>query len=658
MPSRSVEAYMSQWSIGVTLLLRLLSAGSAAAQPTVLSAAQKARDRAAAPAVERLLKVHGNDGAILSPDGKTFAFRSDRNGSQELFIADVSRPAAPPRLLVAGPERVASAAFTPDGKAVLFRRDTGADEHFHIWRVNLDGTGLVDLTPAPPLWRDTPMLPRGRADVMVYSARKPDALATSIYVQPLTAGAAARRVATDQGVGTIVDVSPDGSGALFVREAPTGGYDLVEIDLQKGSTRLVSPGHGAMATTGAYSADGRTIFLAHDGGIESHVLVALERDTLRARATYRQTLPASAHVSTVAVSPKGERLAITVSAGNRSFVRILDAHTLRVASEVQAPVGVVGAHFTTELPVALTQQVFAADGAHFVVSLSSPAVPDDVFLVETSTGNMRPLRVEPRGDAGAVEASIEHVTAHDGLVIPLNVYLPARRDKKKLGVIVSFHGGPEGVTPFVWSNWTRVFTQAGYAYVAPNIRGSSGFGAAYQQADDKEKRWNALRDVASVNQWLRRQSWCDPDRLVVYGSSFGGYVVLMALATQPALWKAGVDLAGVTDLTELVKGGPTRYVAELGDAQKDAELLRALSPLDERNGGKIVAPLFVYHGQNDSHVPRAQADAMVSALRRRNVPVEYMVAMNEGHTVSRRENEIEFLTRVLRFLDEANRARR
>jgi len=171
-------------------------------------------------------------------------------------------------------------------------------------------------------------------------------------------------------------------------------------------------------------------------------------------------------------------------------------------------------------------------------------------------------------------------------------------------------------------------------------------------ADNREKRANVLKDMETINAWVKAQPWCDANRVIVFGGSYGGYVTLMALTRQPTLWRAGVDLFGVVNLKTFLRSTDqmirTVFVDEFGDLEKDAALLDEFSP--SRDFDKIVAPLFVYAGQNDPRVPRSESDQVVLALRQRNVPVEYMVAPNEGHSIDRRANKIELMTRVVRFL--------
>jgi dipeptidyl aminopeptidase/acylaminoacyl peptidase len=282
------------------------------------------------------------------------------------------------------------------------------------------------------------------------------------------------------------------------------------------------------------------------------------------------------------------------------------------------------------------------------------------FAVDAETGTVAPLRADPRpglAKLAPIESSIEHVAAFDGLSIPINQYLPKREAGKKLPTIVIFHGGPSSSYAVRWNPYARFFLSLGYAVLEPNVRGSTGFGHAYEHADDREKRADWLQDLATVNAWTKRQPWCDAERVVVWGQSYGGYTTLMALTRQPSAWRAGVDLYGPADMKQFLlstdAGIRAFFVGEFGDVDKDAALLEEFSPM--RDVDKIVRPLFVYAGAHDPRVPLAEDETIVKALRARKVPVEFMVAANEGHTVDRRETKIELLTRTARFLEDALR---
>jgi dipeptidyl aminopeptidase/acylaminoacyl peptidase len=612
-------------------------------EPTVLTDEQKKRDEALAQRIAPFVDAFSNVDAQLTKDKKHVLFRSNRDGLWQAYLGDIDKPQAAPKKLTSGGERVMSARLTPDDKYVLFTSDEGADENFRIFRVGLDGSGLTNLTPGPKAHRDTPVVPRHKPQLMVYSARENKEQTARVFVQSI-AGGEPKEVYADAQPGFVLGVSDDGAYALFLRYTAPAEQTLLKIDLDAGKAVRVFPQSDrrkARITSAAFSPDGKRVLVATDDGGESSFVLALESNGV-VSGRYQEESPATASIDGLVVSPKDDRIAIVVDAGSSSVVRMLDAHSLKLVGGVKTPLG-----------TAATGE-FSDDGKAFTIRVASPDKPTDVFVVDAATGGIKPLRADARPGLASLpklDVSIEKATAHDGLAIPMNVYLPKTR-AGKLPTIVVVHGGPAASAKIGWSPPTLWYVAQGYAVVEPNIRGSTGFGRAYELADNKDKRGDALRDLESVNKWARSQPWCDGDRVAISGGSYGGYMTLMALTRQPALWRAGVDMVGVSNLVTFMKttSGTIRAVLseEFGDPEKDAELLAAYSPL--KDADKIVAPLFVYQGQNDPRVPRAEADQIVKALRARNVPVEYMVADNEGHSLDRRENRIAYLARVTRFL--------
>jgi dipeptidyl aminopeptidase/acylaminoacyl peptidase len=214
------------------------------------------------------------------------------------------------------------------------------------------------------------------------------------------------------------------------------------------------------------------------------------------------------------------------------------------------------------------------------------------------------------------------------------------------------HGGPSGAAKLAWSPTLAFWTAMGFAVIAPNIRGSTGFGIDYEDADNRELRGDALHDIDTINQWARAQPWCDPNRLVIGGISYGGYMTLLALTHQPTLWHAGIDGSGMSNLKtmEQLEDQTTRAFddTEFGALGKDDALLATWSPITAVD--RLIAPVFVYQGVHDPITPQHEADQIVAALRSRHIPVEYMLIANEGHGVTRRENLIAYLARSYRFL--------
>jgi dipeptidyl aminopeptidase/acylaminoacyl peptidase len=621
-------------------------------EPTQLSPADRARDEARAPLARSIVDAYPNwDGffsslvATFSHDGKRILFGSTRDGLPEVYEGRVAAPGEAPRAVTAGPERAIWGRYTAGDKAILFLRDAKGDENHHIWRINADGSGLTDLTPGEPMHRGEPFLPRKKPGTMVFDAARVTSPEAMIFRQPVEGGEA-KLVFTNPHPGGLADVSSDGTRALFLDYVSDENQVILEVDLASGRPRRVFPPEGKAVsfTAASYSADGKRIFLATDEGKESSVLVALDAKSGDELARYVSD-PPTAPMS-VRVSPSGDRLAIGVDAGDHGEVRLLDARTLKLQRNVKVPLGDV--HLGE----------FRDDGKGFSVLVSLPTAPADPYLVDAATGELSPLRADQRAGLAELppfDVSIQHVKAFDGLTIPVNQYLPKDAGAKKLPTVVIFHGGPSSSTPVHWAPYARFFLALGYAVLEPNVRGSTGFGRAYVSADNREKRADWLKDLEAVNTWTKGQPWCDRDRVVVWGQSYGGYTTLMALTRQPGQWRAGVDLYGPADLKAFLRSTDaairTTFVFEFGDLEKDSALLDEFSPM--RDVDKIKDPLFVYSGQNDPRVPRSESDTIVLALRKRGVPVEYMVAANEGHTVDRRETKIELLTRTARFLDDA-----
>jgi dipeptidyl aminopeptidase/acylaminoacyl peptidase len=617
----------------------------ATSEADVPTGAAAARDAELAKSAAGLLDAFMNTGPVLSRDGKKVIFNSNRDGLPQLYVADAAKPDGPATRLVATRERMFDPKPTKDGKSIVFKSDKGADENWEFFRVDLDGKNLVQLTSGDPLNRDGAIIPDGKPETLFYSARKMSESATTLYVQPLQPGVTPKKAFTESGFGFLTDVSTDGKSGAWVRlPARTRGTVLL-VDIESGKEKVVYPTSGEVGIQdAAFSPDGKRLYVATDGGGDQALILAFDTKTLKEVGRYAEAKPATASVTHLVASKKGNVLGVNLLAGNRSEVRLLDGTSLKSKVDVKLPLG-----FGSIIE-------FSEDGKRLTLDRSTPDAPTEVHVIEVATGAVSPLRKEPRPsvqELATVETQLVEIPAHDGLKIPMNVYLPSGAAGKKLPTIVNYHGGPAGASVVRWDPIARFFLGLGYAWVEPNVRGSGGFGRAFEMADNGAKRAEAFKDIEATARWVGAQPWADKNKLIVYGGSYGGYTTLIALTRQADLWRAGVDLFGVANLPTFLKttSGAIRelFKTEFGDLEKDAALLEEQSPL--RQVDKIVDPLFVYAGANDPRVPKSESDLIVKALRERNVPVEYMVANDEGHSLARRENRIALASRVARFLE-------
>ena len=648
------------------LPLLFLAAAFACAEGSASNAPSAATAAAAKPALEKpdspaganaarvaelagkaqpLVDAFLNSEALLTRDGKQVVLVSNRDGLPQIYLADAARPDSPAKRLLESKERVTLDETTPDGKSILFRSDRGADEKWSVFRAGLNGSAPVELTTGERMQRDRVRVADLAPDTIYFSARRISDVGSTLLAASATAAGPAREVYRDAKPGFLTAVSRDGKQGLFLRYPSRSENHLLRIDLASGKTKELYPGSGKVSIEDAqFSPDGRTVYVATDGGGEQAWLLALDADSGKEKARYVERDPPIALISGIDVAKKGGAVALTIDAGNRSEIRILDSGTLQPRAKVSMPLG-QGA-----------VSAFSEDGTKLVAVWSTPSSPTDVWSIDAATGKAEPLRKEDRPSLRAVPAmdvSITEVKANDGLALPINVFLP-KTQSEKLPVIVSYHGGPAGSSRIRWSAFTAFFVAQGYAWVEPNVRGSGGFGRAFEEADNGPRRLEAFKDIEQTGRWAASQPWADPKRVVVFGGSYGGYTVLVGLTRMPELWCAGVDLFGVANMKTFMAttSGLIReiFLVEFGDPEKDAAFFETISPL--RDVGKITAPLFVYAGANDPRVPRTESDLIVHALRERKVPVEYMVAENEGHSLSRKDNVVQFLARSARFLEQ------
>jgi dipeptidyl aminopeptidase/acylaminoacyl peptidase len=614
-------------------------------EPDALTEEQKARDAKLAPKAQAVVDAYSNTGGRLSPDKKKIYFRSNRDGNWQGYVGEVDKPNAAPKKLTEGTERIASLQVTSDGKTLVWTSDTGADENYRIYKANADGTGATNLTPKATLHRDVPHIPRLRPVEAFYGASDTKQSKGFVYQVPL-AGGDEKLIYTDELPGGLEDVSPDGTRALFTRFVSLSDQVLLEIDLEQGKAKRVFPADGRVAkiTSASYAADGTRAYVGTDDGKEGAFVLDILPSSRTVQGRYTEAQAPAGQILGIEVQPKGTLMAVTVDSGDKTEVRIVDANGMALKTTVKAPAGVYYGGRWSE------------DGTAFVMGGSTPDQPSNLFLIDDK-GASKPLRTEARPELAklpGLDVGTAKVDTFDAFKVPLNSYLPKPRPAGKMPVIVNVHGGPAGSSRLGWNAFARFFAAQGFAFVEPNIRGSTGFGRAYEIADDRDKRGDALKDLAAVNAWVKKQAWADPNRVIVMGGSYGGYMTLMALTRQPDLWRAGVDLVGIANLKTFLKSTAQQirgvFVGEFGDLDRDADLLDKWSP--HKDFDKIKAPLFVYQGQNDPRVPRPEGDLIVKTLRDKKIPVEYEVAMNEGHSLDRRETKIEFLTRVARFLSD------
>ena len=303
---------------------------------------------------------------------------------------------------------------------------------------------------------------------------------------------------------------------------------------------------------------------------------------------------------------------------------------------------------------------FSADEREIALIVNADNSPSNIFLIDRAAGSYRQLTqaLSPTIDQNhLVKSEIVRYQSFDDLEIPGVLYRPhgATRDNP-VPAVVLVHGGPGGQSRTGYAAMIQHLVNHGYAVLAANNRGSSGYGKTFHHLDDKRHGEEDLQDIVFGRRYLESLEWVDGSKVGIIGGSYGGYMVAAALAFEPEVFDVGIDIFGVTNWVRTLQSIPPWWEAfkealydEMGDPATDAERHRRISPLFHANN--IVRPTLVIQGANDPRVLQVESDELVAAIEANGVPVEYIVFPDEGHGFRKRENRITASDAYVRFLD-------
>jgi dipeptidyl aminopeptidase/acylaminoacyl peptidase len=296
------------------------------------------------------------------------------------------------------------------------------------------------------------------------------------------------------------------------------------------------------------------------------------------------------------------------------------------------------------------------------LSIGTSKAPGNIYIYNFESGELNKLTetLNPEIDMDhLVSAEVVRFESFDGLEIPAIYYKPlTASEKNKVPALVWVHGGPGGQSRVGYFALIQYLVNHGYAILAVNNRGSSGYGRTFYQMDDQNHGDKDLKDCIWGKKWLQSQDYIDPDKIGIIGGSYGGYMVMAALTFAPEEFEVGVNIFGVTNWLRTLKSIPPWWESgrkalfmELGDpCTGDSIRLYEISPLFHAEN--VTKPLLVLQGANDPRVLQVESDEIVAAVRANGVPVEYLVFPDEGHGFRKKENEIKAYGQVLGFLDE------
>jgi dipeptidyl aminopeptidase/acylaminoacyl peptidase len=590
-------------------------------------------------AVARLAKIGSCTSPSFSPDGRQIAFVSNMSGLPQIWKVGFS--GGWPEMVTALDDPVGSVAWSPDGAWLAFNLAPGGGMNEQIYLVRPDGTGMKRLTPGGKENNRLGVWSRDGKLLTIGSSRRTPA-AIDAYVADAATGHL-RLVTENPGVGGFSDLTPDGRFALLNRLVARGDNNLYLVEVASGKETLLTPHEGPGSFFGAFSPDGKAVYLATN---KDRDLRAFGRIPLGAGRPGSIELVASrpdGELDNFEIDDRGLRAALVWNVAGRSELQLVDLRSGKPESRPKLPAELAGG------------LDFSADGSRLALTVSGSAMPADIWTLEIGSGRWARITSSPHPgvDLGKlVRPELVRYRAHDGLELSGWLYRPAS-GTGPFPTVLSFHGGPESQERPGFSSNYQALLARGIAVFAPNVRGSSGFGKRFVNLDNGALRFDGVKDIRASVDAAVASGVADPHRIGIMGGSYGGYMVMSGLTEYPELFAAGANLFGVVNFDTFFKHTEGWMAAiskvEYGDPEKEADLLRRLSPIHRVD--RVRAATIVLHGANDTNVPVVEAEQVVDSLKKRNVPVEYVLFPDEGHGWRKTVNRVRATVAIVQWFE-------
>jgi len=555
-------------------------------------------------------------------------------------VHEVRTPGGARRQLTFFPDRVASASW-PRHSAdyFVFAKDRGGDEFAQIYRLEVASGAVTRISDGGRSQNSLGAFSH-RGDLMAYMSTRRNGADRDLYVVDPARPETDKRLAELSGGGwDVLDWSPDDKTLLMREWVSVNESYLWLVRVDTGERTLVTPKGGPEKTSyreARFSADGKALFAVTDREAEFARLARLDLAT-GAHSYLTSDIPWD--VELFDLSPDGRTLVFATNENGVSILRLLDTHTGRRRPGPRLPLGVLGS------------LEWHANGRDVAFSFSAARSPSDSYSFDVSTLAVTRWTESETGGLNAArfpEPELVRWTSFDGRPISGFLYRPPKRFAGRRPVIIEIHGGPEGQQrPGFMGTWNYYPVELGAALIFPNVRGSTGFGKSFTKLDNGERREDSVKDIGALLDWIATQPDLDPERVMVTGGSYGGYMTLAAATHFDRRLRCSLSVVGISNFvsflerTEAYRRDLRRV--EYGD-ERDPTMrafLLAIAPLN--NAQKITKPLFIVQGQNDPRVPVNEAEQMVATVKKNGGQVWYLLAKDEGHGFTKKRNR-DFLT--------------
>jgi dipeptidyl aminopeptidase/acylaminoacyl peptidase len=621
-----------------------LAQDAKAAKPAKPATTQAAPKQVKRYTAEQFMATTSLRGASFSADEKRIMFSSNESGIFNAYSV-ATTGGKPEALTKSTTDTTFGVAYFPDDDRILYTRDAGGDENNHLFVRERDGAEK-DLTPGTKLkasffgWKND-----GSTFYVITNER--DEKFFDLYKYDAKTYARTMIYQNNDGLNPAA-ISDDEKWIASNKPNTTNDSNIWLHNIEKKETKLITS-HTGNVSFGAepFDPQSRKLFFRSNEGNEFSRLRTYDLAT----GNVLDHEKANWDIAYTYFSRDGRYRITGVNEDGSTVIRVVEVGKDGSEKQVALP----------KLPSGEIRGVaFSKNSAHMAFYVNGDRSPSNLFVYDFASKSVKQLtetlskEISPND---LVEAEVVRFKSFDGMVIPSIYYKPhGASSTNKVPAIIYVHGGPGGQTTRGYNAQIQLLVNAGYAVLGINNRGSSGYGKTFFAADDRKHGREPLWDCIEAKNFLASRGYIDHERIGIMGGSYGGYMTAAALAFRPEAFKVGVNIFGVTNWLRTLESIPPYWESqrkalydEIGDPVKDKDFLVATSPLFHAK--EIRKPMMVIQGANDPRVIKAESDDIVDAVKKNNVPVEYVVFADEGHGFSKKKNQLEAYKKIVEFLD-------
>jgi len=591
--------------------------------------------------IEEFMNTTSYSGSSFSPDERSILFTSNKSGIYNAFKVDINSGETS-QLTQSDTNSVFAISYFPNDERILYRSDNGGDELHHIFLLNTDGS-VKDLTPGDNVRARFYGWAYGE-ESFYFGSNKRDARFMDIYRMDIASFQYNLIYKNDDAL-DFGAVSNDEKFIALSKEHTRYDSDMYLYDIVSKEKKHISVHSSEINYSPSYfSVDSKDLYFLTDEGSEFMYLKRYEIESGSVEKVQQEDWD----IWYSYISRKGRYRVTGINADSKTKIKIRELNMDRTLRLPRLPDGDI-----TSVSISKTESKFS-------FYHGGAKSPPNLYVMDLDTKKYQKLTDSKNpviDESNLASVEVVRYKSFDGKKIPAVFYRPPHANtKNKVPALVWVHGGPGGQSRVGYRSLIQYLTNHGYAVLAVNNRGSSGYGKTFQSLDDRDHGGGDLDDCVWAKLWLKKKYFIDPDRIGIIGGSYGGFMVMAALAFKPAEFDVGVNIYGVTNWVRTLKSIPPWWepfkeslYRELGDPNTMEDYLYSILPLFHAEN--IIKPTLVLQGANDPRVLKVESDEMVDAIKKKDTPVEYVVFDDEGHGFIKKKNQITANQAILRFLD-------